>query len=306
MQALLLIGATERVTDGNYLRLHNALLARGHEVHLGHTAGLGLSSNRVTAPTWQPVTPLLEGEPFEAFAHRDIEDFDLVWVLALGLRQNFLDTVQLLYNLETRTRVINSTQALMYLKSKYFLADHPEVFHYPETHAGTDADELFAIMSREGGRWIVKPPAGSLGRDVYLLTADDPNARVILGTMTGHGEGRYCLLQRWVPEIASGEKRVLIAGGKPVAQYLRHAQTDHRTNVLAGAQAEACELTAEERAYCEQIGQFLIEMGASYVGLDLAFPWVIEFNVINPGGLSTLWELEGKDYAADILAALDY
>ena len=46
-------------------------------------------------------------------------------------------------------------------------------------------------------------------------------------------------------------------------------------------------------------------MGASYVGLDLAFPWVIEFNVINPGGLTTLWELEGRDYADDVLAALD-
>ena len=305
MKVLLLIGATERVTDGNYLRLHNALLARGHEVRLGHTSGLGLSANRVTAPTSQPVTPLLDGEPFGAFEHREIEDFDLIWVLALGLQHNFLDTVQLLFNLETRTRVINSTQALMYLKSKYLLADHPEVFHYPETHAGMDPAELFAIMQREGGRWIAKPPAGSLGRDVYLLTSDDPNARVILDTMTGHGAGNYCLLQRWVPEIASGEKRVLLAGGKPVAQYLRHAQSDHRTNVLAGAHAEPCELADEERAYCEQIGHFLVGMGANYVGLDLAFPWVIEFNVINPGGLSTLWDLEGLDYADAILDALE-
>ena len=306
MKVLLLIGATDSVTDGNYVRLHNALIARDHEVHLGHTAGLGLSKNQVTAPTWQPITPLVNGAPFDPFEHRDIEGFDLIWVLALGLRGNFLDTVQLLFNLETRTRVINSTQALVYLKSKYLLADYPEVFHYPETHASTDAAELLSIIQREGGRWIAKPPAGSLGRDVYLLTADDANAQVILDAMTGHGSGNYCLLQRWVPEIVSGEKRVLIAGGKPVGQYLRHAQTDHRTNVLVGAQAEACTLSAEELAYCEQIGQFLVRMGANYVGLDLAFPWVIEFNVINPGGLNTLWELEGLDYAPAILDALDF
>lgn len=305
MNILLLIGATETVSDGNYYRFHNALLERGHRVCLGHAAGLGLARNRVTAPIHEPVTPLLEGELMGVFEHRDIEGFDVVWVLALGLRQNFLDTIQLLFNLETRTRVINSTNTLMYLKSKYLLADQPAVFHYPETHALTDPHELMAIM-RDGGRWIVKPPAGSMGRDVYLLTADDPNAPVILDAMTGHGSGQYCLLQRWVPEIAEGEKRVLIAGGQPVAQYLRHAGADHRTNVMAGASVSHCSLSPEELDYCVKIGAFLQKMGAAYVGLDLAFPWVIEFNVINPGGLTTLSQLGAPDPTGTILNALEF
>jgi len=56
---------------------------------------------------------------------------------------------------------------------------------------------------------------------VFLLTKHDPNARAILEQLTDHGRGTYCLLQRYVPEIRGGEKRVLIADGAIVGAYVR-------------------------------------------------------------------------------------
>jgi len=119
--------------------------------------------------------------------------------------------------------------------------------------------------------------------------------------MTGPEADQYCLLQPYVEEIIKGEKRVLIAGGEPVGQYLRHAGKDHRTNVMHDAEIEPCDLDEAEDKYCRTIGAFLTSHGADFVGLDLAYPYVIEFNVINPGGLLTIESLTGKDLTADII-----
>ena len=119
--------------------------------------------------------------------------------------------------------------------------------------------------------------------------------------MTAHGSGQYCLMQRYVEEIAEGEKRVLFAGGRSVGQYKRKAVIDHRTNVIQGARTEACDLTDKETDLCRRIGQYLAGMGAEFAGVDMVYPYVIEFNVINPGGLKTIFELTGVNLAAQII-----
>ena len=182
--------------------------------------------------------------------------------------------MQLLYSINDRVRIINSLDEIMHLKSKYFLASRPELFRYPTTYASNNPAELYQIIE-QGGRWIAKPPAGSLGREVFLISNEDANARVILETLCGPDNDQYTLLQAYVAEIEQGEKRVLFAGGKPVGQYRRIAETDHRTNIMQGARSEACKLTKEEANYCEKLGAFLKDFGAELVGLDLAYPWII-------------------------------
>lgn len=288
------------IEEGNYLRLSVELLARGHEVHLGFLDPLTLSESRVMAPTVQVITPLLEGEPFPETRPTVLDSFDAIWILSLGWRQSFLDKIQLLQSLAARVRIINSPDALMHLKSKYFLASLPELIQYPETHASSDADYLFDRV-QQGGEWIVKPPAGSLGREVFRINRDDPNAHVILQTLCGPENDEYALLQQYVPEISQGEKRVLIAGGEPIGQYRRLPGKDHRTNLMQGGDAEACDLSGEETAYCQRVGEFLMSKGAEFVGMDLVYPWVIELNVVCPGGLATIESLTGEILAPEIV-----
>jgi len=262
---------------------------------------ISMANSLVFARGFRPGEPVGVDEPFPALVDISLEDFDVIWVLSLGMRHSFLDKVQLLFTLQDRCRIINSLDAIMHFKSKYFTASHSHVFKHPFTWASTRPDELYEVMRAEGGKWIVKPPALSFGRDVYLLTSDDPNARVILESMCGPEQDRFCLLQRYVDEISNGEKRVILAGGKPVGQYLRIARKDHRTNIQQGATFQCCELTAEEVEYSERIGELLMSHGAEFVGMDLVYPWVIEFNVINPGGLLTVEQVAGVDITAAIL-----
>ncbi|MEX2490045.1 MAG: hypothetical protein WD356_11040 [Pseudomonadales bacterium] len=298
----ILVAETDALVDGNYLRFANELYRHNHKVSICLMDSIALDGSRVTAAGFTLNGLVSEGDPFPELNRLELADFNVIWVLSLGLRHSFLDKVQLLYTIKESARIINSIDAIMHLKSKYFMASHPGVFRCPASYASTRPDDLFAVMQREGGRWIAKPPAGSFGRDVYLLTAEDPNARVILESMTGPEQDQYCLLQPYVEEIAHGEKRVLLAGGEPVGQYKRVATKDHRTNIMQGAVTESCELTPAEADYATNIGKFLQGFGAEYVGMDLAYPWVIEFNVINPGGILTIEQLTGTDLAPEILS----
>lgn len=296
-----LIAETETVEDGNYFRFANALFERGHDVTLCFMESLGMARSRIVATGFSVSEPLGVDEHFPEMDPVYLDTFDIVWILSLGMRESFLDKMQMLFTLQEKCRVINSLDAIMHFKSKYFTASHGDVFKHPDTWASNKPAELFEVMSSKGGKWIVKPPASSFGRNVYLLTPDDPNVHVILESMCGVEEDQFCLLQRYAEEIEHGEKRVILAGGKPVGQYLRTADRDHRTNVLQGASMSACELTPDERTYCEKIGERLLSYGAGYVGMDLAYPWVIEFNVVNPGGITSIEQLSGIDITGAIL-----
>jgi glutathione synthase len=300
-----LIAETDRLIDGNYLRFGNELRARGFNVTFCLVDSIAMHGSEVVARGFTLDRNMADGDAFPSHEKVDLADFSYIWLLSLGFRQGFLDKIQLLYSINDSTCIINSLDVIMHLKSKYFLASRPDQFNYPVTHASTDPTALHEIVL-QGGRWIAKPPAGSLGREVFLIGREDVNARVILETLCGPDKDRYTLLQRYVAEIEQGEKRVLFAGGKPVGQYRRIAREDHRTNIMQGASIETCELTSQEADYCIKLGAFLKDFGAGFVGLDLAYPWVIEFNVINPGGLLTIEELTGHDLTATILDGLGF
>lgn len=300
----ILIAETDTYQDGNYLRIGNELVRRGHDVSLALMESLAMAGSRTVVSATRLNEPVVADNPMPAFHQAPLEDFDIAWIMSLGMRQSFLDKMQLLFSVQQHCRLINSLDAIMHFKSKYFTASHGDVFRHPETWASNDPEELFDVMKQQGGKWIAKPPALSFGRDVYLLTHEDPNAHVILESMCGPDADQYCLLQRYVEEVRQGEKRVILAGGEPVGQYVRVASLDHRTNIEAGATAQASTLSDEERDYCRKIGQRLLEYGAVFVGMDLAYPWVIEFNVINPGGITTIDALTGVDITPAVLDAI--
>ncbi|MCY3821588.1 MAG: hypothetical protein OXH52_19915 [Gammaproteobacteria bacterium] len=218
--------------------------------------------------------------------------FDLVWILGLGARETFLDRMQLLKTLD-QARFVNTADALVYLHGKFDLAEFG-----PETHASADVDTLMEIVAR-GGRWVAKPTAGSFGRDVFLVETGDVHCRAVLEHLTGRGAGRFCLLQRYVAEAERNEKRAVVAGGEIIGAY-----TKKGGNLATGAVVRRTELDAGETALVRRVIARLEVRGARFAGIDLAAPYVLEANVANPGGLSTLEQLTGVDPAPVVVEAL--
>ena len=221
-----------------------------------------------------------------------LASFDLVWILGFGGREGFLDRMQMLKTLD-QARFVNAVDALVYLHGKFDLAEFG-----PQTHASADVDALMAIVT-EGGRWVAKPTAGSFGRDVFLLAAADIHCRAVFEHLTGRGAGRYCLLQRYVEEAERNEKRVVVAGGHIIGAYAKTGG-----NLAAGAVARRTELDAGETALVRRVIAHLGSRGARFAGIDLAAPYVLEANVANPGGLSTLEQLAGVDPTPAVVDAL--
>jgi glutathione synthase len=300
-----LIADTESIEDGNYLRLGNELLQRGFGVAVCLIDSISMHDSNIRVKGFTLNRAMNDGDSIPALESFDLSIFSHLWLLSLGFRRTFLDKMQLLYSISDRVHIINSLDTITHLNSKYFLATRPGQFKYPATYASTDPEELYQIM-QQGGMWIAKPPAGSLGREVFLISHEDANARVILETLCGPDKDQFTLLQAYIQGVEKGEKRVLLAGGKPIGQYRRIAKNDHRNNLHQGASSEMCELTAQETRYCIALGAFLKDFGAEFVGLDLVYPWIIEFNVINPGGLVTIAELGGQDLTATIIDEIGF
>ncbi len=275
-----LLGDTAQARHDHHLRLPAAFRQAGWETVELDTETLALTPAGVT----------LDG--------RDPAAFTLVWLLGMGRQQTFLDRMQLLALLP-RGQLVVATGALVYRHAKY--AWWPDL---PETYASADAQVLKARLAR-GGDWVVKPPAGSFGRDVARVR-DDPAGHAAIDRLCAGG--RYALLQRYVPEVEQGEKRTLVAGGRIIGTYLRRPDAtgagDFRANLAAGAEAAPAALDAMERDLVTRLAEELVRQRIGFAAVDTAYPYLMEVNVANPGGLGTLAELYGEDPAPQVVEAL--
>ena len=235
----------------------------------------------------------------DADGHRvPLEGLDRHFILGFGTAATFLDRMQLLGALPEAS-FVNTPNALVRQHGKVSLyLDQPDI-PQPESHLANDPTAL-ATLVQSGGDWIGKPPAGSFGRDVFLLRADDANLDAILAHLTR--DGRYALLQRRVP-MEHTERRVLVAGGEVIGAYGKTPR-DHRGNLQAGAEPSPATLGVEEQRVIRKLARRLLRQGVGFAAIDLAWPHVLEINLANPGWLETYERMTGEDLAPRVVDAL--
>lgn len=276
-----LLGDTRLARHDNHRRLPRAFRAAGWSVTELSQDAVRLTPDGVC---------LGEADPL---------GFDLIWLLGLGPAETFFDRMQLLHQLPQQ-RLVVSVDALMYWHAKYAWWRH-----MPETHAGCEAAYLKRQLVR-GGDWVIKPAAGSYGRDVARIS-DNAAGHAAIDRLTDQGR-RYCLLQRYAAEIEQGEKRTVVAGGRIIGSYLRTPPAavpgEFRSNLSLGAAACLTELTHGERELVSGLAADLADRGVGFAAVDTAFPYLMEVNLAGPGGLATLHELSGRDPAPAVVAAV--
>lgn len=235
-------------------------------------------------------------------AGADPARFTLIWLLGMGRRETFLDRMQLLRLLPRRPLVVDP-DALVYGHAKYAWWRR-----LPQTYASADPAFLKACLA-QGGDWVLKPPAGSFGRDVQRIR-DDPAGRAAIDRLCGAAgpAPAYSLLQRYVREVERGEKRTLVAGGRIIGTYLRRPDPGRpdafRANLAAGGEAEQAALDPQERELVAALNAELVRRGIGFAAVDTAYPHLMEVNLANPGGLATLHQLYGRDPAPAVVDAL--
>src|SRR5690606_14144329 len=130
---------------------------------------------------------------------------------------------------------------------------------------------------------IFKPLDGMGGSGIFRCQPKDPNVSAILETLTDHGK-HLIMAQRYLPEIAAGDKRILMIDGEAVPYCLARipASGETRGNLAAGGRGVAQPLTDRDRWIAAQVGPELKKRGLMFVGLDVIGDYLTEINITSP------------------------
>ena len=198
---------------------------------------------------------------------------------------------------------INKPSSLRDVNEKAYTAWFPHCT--PPSLISRSHDDLKAFLD-EQRKIVLKPLDGMGGRSVFVVAREDLNTNVILETLTGDGT-RFTLAQRYIPEIAEGDKRILLIDGEPVDYALARIPVpgETRGNLVAGAQGVGRELTARDRWLCGEVGPVLKNKGILFAGIDVIGDYLTEINVTSPTGIRELDREYGIDAADVLLEAIE-
>ena len=198
--------------------------------------------------------------------------------------------------------IANNPQSLRDCNEKVFATEFP---HLMSPTTVTRRPDLLKAFHTEHGDVIFKPLDGMGGSSIFRLKKDDPNVSVIIETLTNHGQ-QQIMAQRFIPEITSGDKRILIIDGEAVPFTLARIPADGETrgNLAAGGSGVTMALTDKERAIAEEIGPKLKAKGLYFVGLDVIGDYVTEINVTSPTCVREISRDSGIDIADQLIECL--
>jgi glutathione synthase len=200
-------------------------------------------------------------------------------------------------------RVFNRPAALREHPEKLALMEFPQ-FTSP-TLVTRDPDEVRRFHA-EHQDIILKPLDGMGGMGIFRVKADGLNLGAITETLNAAG-ATTVMVQRFVPEIAQGDKRVLVIGGKPAPYCLARIPQggEVRGNLAAGGKGVAQALSGRDREIAEALGPVLAARGLLLVGLDIIGDCLTEINVTSPTCFQEITQQTGFDVPAMFIDALE-
>lgn len=153
---------------------------------------------------------------------------------------------------------------------------------------------------------VLKPLDGMGGSSIFRTCCADGNLSVILETLTEHGQ-RQAMAQKYIPEITSGDKRILMINGEPVPYCLARvpAKGELRGNLAAGGSGEGRPLSERDQWIAAQVGPVLREKGLYFVGLDVIGDYLTEINVTSPTCIRELDTQFELDIAGDLMNVIE-
>ncbi len=278
---------------------------RGHKLFYYTPDQLAYDDGKVTARGWPLTVRREEGNHFSLGDQQvvDLGDWDVVW-----LRQDppfdmgYITTTHILDRLAPNTLVVNNPFWVRNYPEKLLVLDFPDLT--PPTTIARDLDTLKAFRDRHG-EVILKPLYGNGGAGVFRLSASDSNINSLHEMFTGINR-EPLIVQKFLPDVSAGDKRVILIDGEPIGGINRvPAKGETRSNMHVGGRPEKCELTERDLEICARIGPLLREKGQIFVGIDVIGGNLTEINVTSPTGIQELERFDGINVAGRIWEAIE-
>lgn len=298
------IGPIDINADSSF-RIAEEAQARGHTLFYYTPDKLAYQEGRVTARGWPLTVQRVKGDHFslDNEVEVDLSDFDVVW-----LRQDppfdmgYITTTHILDMIHPDTLVVNDPTWVRNYPEKLLVLDFPDLT--PPTMIARDLATLKDFRARHGDV-ILKPLYGNGGAGVFKLRQDDSNLASLHEMFTGINR-EPLIMQKFLPDVSKGDKRVILVDGEPVGAINRvPAAGETRSNMHVGGRPEKVELTARDLEICAAIGPLLREKGQIFVGIDVIGDWLTEINVTSPTGLQELERFDDTNVTAKIWEAIE-
>jgi glutathione synthase len=298
------IGSVNIHADSTF-RIGLEAQARGHRLFHYTPDRLAFVEGRVIARGW-PVELRREVGNHVTFGPEtevDLGDYDVVW-----LRQDppfdmgYITTTLLLELIHPRTLVVNDPFWVRNSPEKLLVLRFPDLT--PPTAIARDLATIRAFKARHGDI-ILKPLYGNGGAGVFRLDPNDRNLSSLHELFMGINR-EPLIVQKFLPAVERGDKRVILVDGEAVGAINRVPQAgETRSNMHAGGRPEKVGLTPRDLEICRAIGPTLREKGQVFVGIDVIGDWLTEINVTSPTGLQELERFDGTNAAARIWEAIE-
>ncbi len=286
-------------------RLAEEAQARGHELFYYTPENLAYDEGRIIAQgqSLKVQRVAKDHAVLGDMTTVDLADFDVVW-----LRQDppfdmfYITTTHLLDRLAPGTLVVNDPFWVRNFPEKLLILDFPDLI--PPTAIARDLQTIRTFRDRHGDI-ILKPLYGNGGAGVFLLKGGDSNLSSLHEMFTGFSR-EPLIVQKFLPDVAKGDKRVILVDGAPVGAINRvPAAGETRSNMHVGGRPEKVDLTDRDREICAAIGPLLREKGQVFVGIDVIGRYLTEINVTSPTGIQELERFDDVNIAGKIWDAIE-
>ncbi len=279
--------------------------ARGHRLLYYGPKDLSL---RDTALVTRVRALSVRAERGNHFSLGEFFGYDLTEADVVLMRQDppfdmaYITATHMLERIHPKTLVVNDPFHVRNAPEKLFVTNFKGVM--PPTLISSDAHEIRAFRA-EYKDIVLKPLYGNGGAGVFRLKPGDENLNALLEMFTQFYR-EPVVVQRYLPEVRQGDKRIILVDGVAIGGINRvPPEGEARSNMHVGGRAEPVELSARDRRICEIIGPELKARGLIFAGIDVIGDYLTEINVTSPTGIQELKRFGGADGAALIWDAIE-
>jgi glutathione synthase len=214
----------------------------------------------------------------------------------------YITATHILERIHPKTLVVNDPFHVRNAPEKIFVTQFKDLM--PPTLITSDRAEI-ASFRKEHKDIILKPLYGNGGAGVFRVKEGDENLGAMLEMFTAFYR-EPIIIQRYVPEVRKGDKRIILVDGAFAGAINRvPAEGEARSNMHVGGKAEATTLTKREQDICKALGPELKARGLIFTGIDVIGDYLTEINVTSPTGIQEVKRFGGKDIAALIWDAIE-
>ncbi len=278
--------------------------------------GHALSHYLPEALSWREGRVYARGRSLEVFRKKDqhcrsgeFRELDLAGFDVILIRQDppfdmaYITSTHLLELLPDKgPLVVNDPGAVRNAPEKLFVLRFEELM--PPTLVTRSREEVREFW-KEHGEIVLKPLFGAGGAGVFHLRQGDENLTALL-ELYETIQREPVMVQRYLPEIREGDKRIILIEGEPKGAVMRvPPEGEARANLHVGGRAARTVLSPRDREICAAIGPSLRKEGLLFVGIDVIGDFLTEINVTSPTGIQEIARLEGLDLAPFVWDAIE-